>query len=314
MVAYFTYDEFPSNIILNEVVQISKNKMQIVKILGGLGNQMFQYAFYCALKERFPMEDCLLDISLFKGYPLHHGFELKRIFGIDEPIATTKQVAMLSYPYTHYRIWQIGKHVLPKRKTTIMENADMTLLKEFPSCSIYYDGYWQHEEYFSSIAKTIKQIYTFPNITDYNNLSAIDNIRQIETTSIHVRLGDYTNNPLYQNICDLPFYRKAIQYILEKTQTKQFYIFSNDTAWCKIHLSHLLSGTNVVYVDWNKGADSYRDMQLMSLCHHHIIANSSFSWWGAWINEQANTIVVAPKFWINLPNYFSPACKRWITI
>lgn len=124
--------------------------MKIIKILGGLGNQMFQYALYISLKEQFPREQVMIDTSCFKGYPLHNGFEIDRIFSQNAPVASWRDILKVAYPYPNYRFWQIGKYLLPQRKAMCVERKDFTFdttaLTRKGSC--YYDGYWQHEEYF----------------------------------------------------------------------------------------------------------------------------------------------------------------------
>ena len=140
-------------------------------------------------------------------------------------------------------------------------------------------------------------------------------IRQHKSVSIHVRRGDYVNHPLFGGICDKAYYQRAITYIQEKTDCDYYIIFSNDIKWCEENLSALLMGKNVVFVNWNKGKDSYQDMYLMSRCNYNIIANSSFSWWGAWLNNNPEKIVVAPKIWMKvLDNDFDIIPTSWIRI
>ena len=289
--------------------------MKIVKILGGLGNQMFQYALFLSLKELFPNERVMIDISCFKGYTLHNGFEIDRIFAQKPTIASWKDILKVAYPYQNYRLWQICKHVFPKRKTMYIEqkrlSLDTSILLHKGDC--YYDGYWQHEEYFYTAKESILKAFSFPEITNERNKETTIRIQMSNSVSLHVRRGDYINHKLYRGICDIEYYKRAIQYIEKHVQPQLYCIFSNDTEWCKNSLQELLFGKEVIYVDWNRGAESFIDMQLMSLCSHNIIANSSFSWWGAWLNQHPDKIVISPTKWINA-EVEDPIPKRWIKL
>ena len=113
---------------------------------------------------------------------------------------------------------------------------------------------------------------------------------------MHIRRGDYLNYSYLQNICTLEYYKKAMQYFRERHPGEaEFYIFTNDFLWAEEHFSD----EDCHFVKGNFGQDSFRDMQLMSLCRHNIVANSSFSWWGAWLNQNPDKTVIAPEQWIN---------------
>ena len=289
--------------------------MKIVKILGGLGNQMFQYALYLSLRERFPEEQVMIDISCFRNYPLHNGFEVDKIFALNALVASWRDILKVAYPYPNYRFWQVGKYILPRRKTMCVERKDFTLdttaLMRQGNC--YYDGYWQHEEYFYDVKDAVFRAFSFPEMTDKQNKGIAAQFQSADSVSLHVRRGDYINHPLFRGICDLDYYKRAIRY-MENTVNPQLYcIFSNDIDWCESNLGDLLSGKEVIYVDWNKGADSYVDMQLMGMCRHNIIANSSFSWWGAWLNRNPQKVVVSPNKWLNIESE-SPIPRSWIKV
>lgn len=286
--------------------------MKIVNILGGLGNQMFQYALYLALREKFKNEVVKVDRSCFKGYPLHNGFELDKIFQVDCEFANWKDLVRVSYPYLNYRCWQIGKCFLLRRKTMCIEPKNMDLKQDIFDIQhdCFYDGYWQHEEYFKDIRSVILKAFTFPILKD-KNLEIWKVVQKSNSASIHVRRGDYLNHPYYKDICELDYYHKAIQYLKDVVAPDVFLVFSNDTEWCRNHLQSLLNDVQVIYVDWNTGSNSYIDMQLMSGCKYNIIANSSFSWWGAWLNTNEDKIVIAPKKWMNIDLKVDPICTSW---
>lgn len=289
--------------------------MKIVKILGGLGNQMFQYAFYLALKEKYPNEEIKIDTSCFRGYHLHNGYELAKIFGIKATEATFMDKFKIAYPYFHYRSWQIFKRILPQRKTMFAEKSneefDKRVFAQNQNC--YYDGYWQNELYFKNLKDEIQKVFTAKNISKKNQEYATM-LQGSESVSIHIRRGDYLTNPLYKGICIEKYYQKSIAYIQSQKQIECYCIFSNDINWCKVHLNNLLLAKNIIFVDWNKGKDSYQDLYLMSCCKHNIIANSSFSWWGAWLNHNNKKMVICPKKWNNIKNSKFELPSDWVKL
>lgn len=289
--------------------------MKIVKILGGLGNQMFQYALYLAIKDKYQGEEVKIDTSCFRGYPLHNGYELDKLFSIEAEEATFMDKLRIAYPYSHYRIWQVCHKLGIKRKTMLVEKADEAydenVFHQMQSC--YYDGYWQNERYFKSIRNKIIQAFT-PRVINEQNINFCDKIKLHKCVSIHIRRGDYVNHPLYGGICDLAYYQRAIAYIQENTDCDLYCIFSNDIEWCKKNLANLLIGKEVIYVNWNKGKDSYQDMYLMSQCKCNIIANSSFSWWGAWLNNHEEKMIICPQKWNNIKSSKFELPQSWIKI
>lgn len=291
--------------------------MKIVKVIGGLGNQMFQFALYKALQKQFPEERVLLDLHCFNGYHKHHGFEIGQLFHADYEEASLREVAKVAYPYPNYQCWRFGSRILPDRKTMLKEKPNFI----FESTALtregntYYDGYWQHEEYFLPIREDLLQTFAFTGFEENGrNLETAHLVTNMNSCAIHVRRGDYINDKLFRNICDIKYYQHAIQMMTEKVHPEIFCVFSDDIPWCHKHLPSLLGQAETVYVDWNMGKDSFYDMHLMSLCHHQIIANSSFSWWGAWLNANKDKIVLAPKKWWNIKDAHSPISSNWIRI
>ena len=289
--------------------------MKIVKILGGLGNQMFQYALYISLKHKYHGEDIRIDTSCFHGYPLHNGYELERIFKVEANHVNLYDLLRLAYPYCHYRFWQIGKRLLPKRKTMMIENDneeyDNSVLNIEGDC--YYDGYWQNEKYFIDVKEQLYEIFT-PKTIDMRNVSFGEELSTCNSVSLHVRRGDYTTNPLYGGICDEAYYINAIKKMQSQTDIDMYCVFSNDIDWCKKNLPQIIGNKEIKYVDWNTKADSYKDIYLMSCCRHNIVANSSFSWWGAWLNRNSNKVVVCPKKWNNIKNSKFETPEKWLKV
>ncbi len=289
--------------------------MKIVNIIGGLGNQMFEYAMYLALKDAHPAEEILLCRRSYKGYPLHNGYELDRIFGIDAPEASLRQLAKVAYPFVNYRTWQVMRHYFPKRKSMAYGTTQIPFdYREVERLdNVFYDGYWQNEKNFISIREKILSAFTFPSFTEDKNIALCKKLLTQKAVSCHVRRGDYLKEPI-MCVCTPDYYTEAVKKMKNIANPELYCIFSDDIEWCKENLTTLTDGKEVVFVDWNKGHDSFRDMQLMSLCHYNIIANSSFSWWGAWLNNHEDKIVISPNTWKNSSLINSPIPDSWLKI
>ena len=289
--------------------------MKIVNILGGLGNQMFQFAFYLALKRQFPAEAIKIYTGTYRGYGKHNAYELDRIFGLDAPLASMKEVAWLAYPYRNYRLWQIGNHLLPQRRTMMKEKVFgryyENALTRTGDC--YYDGYWQNERYFADMRPDLLMAYT-PIDIDERNAAFARKITSCNSVSIHVRHGDFLQKPIYRGICGLDYYERAIEEVRRKVRPEAFCVFSNDIGWCKEQLLPLLGGAECVMADWNVGEKSYLDMYLMSWCRHNIIAHSSFSWWAAWLNQHPDKVVIGPRKWNNIKDSEFELPQGWLGI
>lgn len=289
--------------------------MKIVNILGGLGNQMFIYAMYLALKEAHPKEEIFISTRCFNGYQLHNGYELDRVFGISAPEANIFQIMKLAYPYFNYTTWRIMKHWLPKRKTMAYGTSQIpfSYSEVTREDDIFYDGYWQNEKNFISIREKILDTFRFPELEGEKNIALKNLLKKKRTVSCHIRRGDYLKEPNLC-VCTPVYYIESIKKIIELVNPEQFCIFSDDIDWCKSNISSLIAGKDVVYVDWNNHENSYCDMHLMSLCNYNIIANSSFSWWGAWLNTHDDKIVICPEKWVFGPIINEPICDGWIRV
>ncbi|WP_293526245.1 alpha-1,2-fucosyltransferase [Prevotella sp.] len=290
--------------------------MKIVKYIGGLGNQMFIYAFSVALRETFRQE-ILVDTHYYKSRNFHNGLEIERIFGIHLTEAKLSDKLKMSWYFPNYWIdyHLLGK--LPARKNTVRElpgqKVSLELLDD--SSDKFYDGYWQSYQYFDSCRDVILKEFTFPKISmeDKLNFELNERLKNEENSvGIHIRRGDYLKNWKYRGLCGIDYYQKAIAYILEHIKSPKFFLFSDDIDWVKENISPLLKGYAVTFVNWNHSINSYKDMQLMAMCKNLIIANSSFSWWAAYLNQN-NPIVVAPEKWINSFVDFRIQYKDWIT-
>ena len=271
--------------------------MKIVNITGGLGNQIFQYAFAVALKLRCPNEAGLLDIQhyksvffkKFKGINLHNGYEISQVFpAASMPIASPWQLLKISYWIPNYVLSRIGRKLLPFRKTEHVPPYSMNYSYDEKALNMkgncYYEGYWQCYRYFADIKAELMMAFAQPEPDAYN-ANMIREIEVCNSVGIHVRRGDYLAEPEFRGICEGTYYQKAIKEILADGKQHSFYVFSNDMQWCKENLCPLTEGHKMVFVTENKGKDSCWDMFLMTHCKDLIIANSSFSWWGAFLHK-----------------------------
>ncbi|MBA2857944.1 hypothetical protein HNP93_000645 [Methanococcus maripaludis] len=284
--------------------------MKIVQLKGGLGNQMFQYALYKSLKEMG--QEVLLDRSWYLKNNAHNGYELERVFGLSPDHASKKQCLSLGDIPINLA-YKIKRKVFPK-KTHYFEKHSFNYDKSvFEVTSRYFEGYWQNENYFKSFRSEILKDFSFKNINK-KNAEFSKYLNSVNSISIHVRRGDYVNNPkalkVHGNICNLGYYNKAIMLLTNKLDDLKFVIFSDDILWCKSNLNI----DNPIFVDWNTGMNSYQDMYLMSKCKHNIIANSSFSWWGAWLNQNSEKLIFAPKKWVNDRSDVNIVPDGWIKL
>ncbi|MBC7914366.1 MAG: alpha-1,2-fucosyltransferase [Pyrinomonadaceae bacterium] len=281
--------------------------MKIIQYLGGLGNQMFQHAFYLAMRKQFNTK---ADIRQFGNYKLHNGYELDKVFGIVLDQASNFQTNLYYNPEGKF-IFRKLRRVLGLKNSVYREKDEFRYDdRVFDNTSQYYIGYWQNEQYFKSIKTQLLKEFTFKSDLKGKNLEHKNSISNSNSIAIHVRRGDYINHPFLGNICDLGYYQQSIQTISERVENPHFYVFSNDIVWCRENIK----ADTITYVDENIKQNSFIDMQLMSLCKHQIIANSSFSWWAAWLNPNTGKIVIAPRKWINLESDIDILPQDWIQI
>ncbi len=276
--------------------------MIIVNMNGGLGNQMFQYALGMALS--ISKETALrLYIKEVQNRGDHNGFELDNVFSISASIATAKdRRQVLGFRYSHRLI-----KLLCLKNIRILKSSRYISEKSFnyqhnifnTGNNIFIYGFWQSEQYFSNYRDAILKEFTFAQPFNEENLALKKTIQSCLSVSIHVRRGDYISNPVtnkFHGALSADYYQKAIDKL--KLDNVLFVFFSDDSDWVKHHLAlTILNDGNFIVVDCNSAGDSANDMRLMSLCQHNIIANSSFSWWGAWLNTNPGKIVIAPKNW-----------------
>lgn len=285
--------------------------MHIVRIQGGLGNQMFQYALYYKFQNMG--YDTYADLYAYRQTKYKERSYQLPIWNINLRRANKKDIKKLAGNQNSYinDLWlkYVGRRNYYKEKEVNKFKREIFSLEEG-----YFDGYWQSEKYFKNIETEIKEQYILrEDLKEQVEKSRIvDDISQAENSvSIHVRLGDYLlNNEMYGGICTPQYYSVAMNYIRERVSNPTFYLFSDNIEMAK----QMIIGENVKCVIEGGDSKGYVDMILMSMCKHHIIANSSFSWWGAWLSKYVDGITIAPSKWINKEPAMDIVPDSWIKI
>lgn len=292
--------------------------MIITQVIGGLGNQMFQYATARALAIRLNT-DLLLDIAAYDAKKMHQGFELQRIFNIHAGIANSEDVRRVLGWQAFPGVGRLLRHRIFSRFRSGTWFAEPHyfywdgLSHATEEC--YLSGYWQSERYFADAAAILRAEFAFTLPASEQNARLAQQIEAANSISLHVRRGDYVSNNKSHAVhgsCSPEYYRRAVQYMAQQVADPHFYIFSDDMEWVR---QELRLPFPCKYVENNRGSESYNDMRLMSLCKHHIIANSTFSWWGAWLNSSPQKIVIAPERWfVDDRNTADLYPKGWIRL
>ena len=270
----------------------------ITRLNGGLGNQLFQYAAGRALAERLdaPLK---LDISEFDTYLLRR-FDLDKL-NINAEIATPDELdSFVISPSRSQRYFSRLAISLGFgfNRIAFKENKfsyDNTFEKiQYP---MYLNGYWQSEKYFKPIQDKLRSELGLADGLGEASQGVLNEILQRSAISLHIRRGDYITNPsaaAVHGVCPLEYYYSAIRHICTHVHSPHFFVFSDDPQWAK---DNLKISFPVQFVEANGPDRSVEDMWLMKSCNHHIIANSSFSWWAAWLNNKQNKIVISPRIW-----------------
>lgn len=271
--------------------------------MGGLGNQMFQYATGAALAQRHG-----LPLLLDRGFLDHRPADMSwtpREFELDRlraPIAIAPEALVCKLR----RPWELRGHrflhgILPSLFPVhcVKEQGtgyDPRITRLPPP--VYLEGFWQNEGYFIEIADRLRNDWFLPRgEPNERNLQLLEIIASGSCASLHVRRGDYVSNAetaAFHGACDASYYQRAAQWIVERHDIRRFIVFSDEPEWAQANLKLPCPAE---HVSNNTGRASHWDMHLMRHCAHHIIANSSFSWWGAWLNPSRAKTVIGPKQW-----------------
>ncbi len=275
--------------------------MIIVQVAGGLGNQMQQYALYRKLISLG--KDAKLDISWFTQSFRQDGVYAKRLLeldyfmGLDYEVCTEEEKrALIGSGGLAGRILEKAKGKLFPHSGKVFQETEMYHPEIFDFDSKYLCGYFACEKYYADILGELRQRFVFPESGNPRNHALAEEMRAGESVSVHIRRGDYLdpeNKAMFGNICTEAYYEGAVRYIAQRCPAAKFYVFSDDIAYVR----EKYQGKEYTIVDINKGRDSFYDIWLMSSCKHNICANSTFSFWGARLNENPDKIMIRP--WIH---------------
>ena len=268
--------------------------MIIVNLKGGLGNQMFQYALGKSLSIKYN-RILKFDLNFYKenldAHVTKRNFELEH-FSVKADPATKQDLKFKkSNRVTNF---------FTSNKFKIYNDLNFGGTIESNNSIVYFDGFWQSELFFQDIRNLLLREFTPKISLDADNMFWINSISRCNSISVHIRRGDYITNSSansFHGVCSIEYYKSAIRYIQDIVDNPIFYFFSDDMTWVKENFYNGLQNYN--FVEGNIGENSYLDIRLMSFCKHNIVANSTFSWWGAWLNTNVDKVVIAPLMWFS---------------
>lgn len=279
-------------------------KVHLVEIHSGLANRMFEYAFYRSLVAK------CYNAKVYDNYKVKEWkFEdvsLENVFDNIKLDRASKWDAFWLGGGNDVFSRILRNRLKIKNKKYVACGADEGYNKDLFSINhnAFHFGFYQSEKYFDNIKEEIREAFQFRPLEDVRNIKLSEQMNKCESVALHIRKGvDYLKHHKVANTCTLEYYKDAIKYILENVQNPVFFVFTDNKDWVKENLDFI----DYKLVDWNPtcGPNNFLDMQLMSYAKHNIIANSSYSWWGAWLNSNFDKIVIGPKHW------FNPECKEF---
>lgn len=269
----------------------------VVGLSGGLGNQMFQYATGRALSLRLNVP-LALDLSWFAG-------RQDRTYAL-APFAISATLIGCVDDSVHWQgrwmklVDRVVRRLAPRRRGVPVcrekfFHFDSSVLEL--SAPVCLDGYWQSERYFSDAREVIAADFVLKYPMEGVSRNMLERICASDAICVHVRRGDYVTNPVagaVHGLCQLDYYQQGVQSVIDGMAAPHCFVFSDDPEWVRANL-HLPVPTTIV--DFNAGNMAHEDLRLMAACKRFVIANSSFSWWGAWLCADPDKRVVAPRKW-----------------
>jgi hypothetical protein len=282
--------------------------MLITQLIGGLGNQMFQYALGRSIALTTASElkldvDCLTSGSSVST-------NTPRTLRLDAcnvviELADATECELLKYGAAPaIKKWWCHLHGKPRPYgRNCYQERGMGFDKRMLHITgdAYIMGYWQSYKYFEDFSHILQDEFMPRDKLSPSTTKYLSKIKASNAVSIHVRRGDYVSNPTanaFHGTCDLQYYRRAIEAVEERVTDPRFFIFSDDLEWAKANLNFVYPAA---FVEFTDRVHEVEEIHLMGSCQHNIIANSSFSWWGAWLNDNPHRMVVAPKQWFRNP-------------
>jgi len=283
--------------------------MILVKLRGGLSNQMFQYAAARRLAA-VHSTSVRIDTSWYdnipagatlRTYELHHLQITGERASRWETIGTdgVRSTRVPDLPIALYRRLRPRYRFVAERYF----HFDPSVLALPDNACLF--GYWVSERYFVDAAEIIRREFRFRNPPSLENQKWMARMAEAQSVAIHLRRGDYAADPAVtasHGLCGVDYYRRCVELVRQHVVEPYFFVFSDDLNWARENLG---LGTDAEYVDHNQGAPSHEDLRLMSCARHNIIANSSYSWWAAWLNQHESKLVVAPERWMSNPSFDS---------
>ena len=288
----------------------------VIRIHSGLANRMFQYAFYLYLQKKG--YQVWVDNTSFRQIHAHEQVEWNRI----SPQAVMNEAApSLIFNYGG------GSDILSKLRRRIPHASRVWWRIKDPTFRIptedelnqrpYLIGFFQRVDMVEQVAERIKKDFLFkPFDSNTKNAELAQRLSQEESVAIHIRkANDYTSLPWFEDTCTAAYYTHAITYMKQHLQNPRFYVFADNFTWAKEHLPQ-----ECEWMEYNAlaGWGSHFDLQLMSCCRHNIIANSTYSWWAAFLNPNPDKIVIMPNHWFNPQFYPEPEtalqAKGWVSL
>ena len=291
---------------------------KVIRMSAGLANRMLQYTYALYLKKKG--YDVYVDNNYKATKWKMEDIEWNRIF----PNATLRQAPnslIFKYGGSYSTIDKIRRHYLPFLSSVwISENAVSIPTEEELKKFNYFTGVYQNAGIAEAVENEVKGLFHFSDFeVGSKNAKLAMNMRSENSVAIHLRKGkDYMKREIFANTCPLEYYLKAVDIIKDRVEDPVFYVFTDNPDWVKENLK----GIDYTLVEGNPaiGWGNHFDMQLMSYCKHNIIANSTYSWWGAFLNDNPDKIVIDPKYWFNtkLNKYKNienkTACEGWILL
>lgn len=275
--------------------------MIIVKLYGGIGNQMFQYA---AAKRLALVNNTqlFLDITHYNKLVLPYGlpyrsFDLS-IFNMNYQIASEKEICFFKNAASSFQSRVVRKIKNIFSPTLVVTEPHFHFYPQLlmEKGSLYIDGYWQSEKYFKDIEDIINSEFQINLSLNEEELRLVEKIKATNSVCLNIRRQEFASNPLVDDFIGIEYFNKAVELIAQKVDSPHFFIISDELSWCKENLNLKYDHT---FVEEHLFGEKYKNcLFYMTSCKHNIIPNSTFGWWGAWLNPNPNKIIIAPKSWL----------------
>lgn len=291
--------------------------MIIVKIQGGLGNQMFQYAIAKSLaahyKTTYAFDHRFLEDRSPAATHTFRNYDLD-IFRVKAKRASASNLYLFEHKWPKWKRYCVRLNLLAPHCSYAERHYqfDPGVFSQGPH--LYLDGYWQSPKYFSAIAEDLRGDFTFVHKIETQSLPILTQVMTSDSVCINVRRGDFLHNRFHR-VCDESFYAKAISIAKEKINHPRFFLFGDDVQWFLDRFDSLTE--EITVVDHQHDGYKYGNkLQLMASCKHFIIPNSTFAWWAVWLADCDDAVVIAPSKWFNDPAWDTRDLipDHWITL